>query len=122
VEARRFETFLLHGVTGSGKTEVYFRAAETTLAAGRGVLILVPEIALTPLLRRAATSRFGATVTVLHSEMSEGERHDQWWRIRDGDARAEVGARPAVFAPVGHLGLIVADEEHEGASKQQDSP
>jgi primosomal protein N' (replication factor Y) (superfamily II helicase) len=122
VTARRFETFLLHGVTGSGKTEVYFRAAEAALAAGRGVVILVPEIALTPLLRRAASSRFGATVTVLHSEMSDGERHDQWWRIRDGEAQIVVGARSAVFAPVVDLGLIVVDEEHEGAYKQEESP
>jgi primosomal protein N' (replication factor Y) len=122
VAASAFETFLLHGVTGSGKTEVYFRAAEQTLAQHRGVLILVPEISLTPLLRRAAESRFGPTVTVLHSEMSDGERHDQWWRIRDGDARVVVGARSAVFAPVADLGLIVVDEEHEGAYKQEDSP
>ena len=122
VQASRFETFLLHGVTGSGKTEVYFRAAEAALAAGRGVLILVPEIALTPLLRRAATARFGATVTVLHSEMSDGERHDQWWRIRDGEAQVVLGARSAVFAPVVDLGLVVVDEEHEGAYKQEESP
>ena len=122
IEAGRFETFLLHGVTGSGKTEVYFRAAEAALAAGRGVLILVPEIALTPMLRRAATSRFGSTVTVLHSEMSDGERHDQWWRIRDGEAQVVVGARSAVFAPVVELGLVVVDEEHESAYKQEDSP
>jgi primosomal protein N' (replication factor Y) len=122
VTAQRFETFLLHGVTGSGKTEVYFRAAEATLALGRGVLILVPEIALTPLLRRSATSRFGTTVTVLHSEMSEGERHDQWWRIRDGEAQVVLGARSAVFAPIPELGLVVVDEEHESAYKQEESP
>jgi primosomal protein N' (replication factor Y) (superfamily II helicase) len=122
VEARRFETFLLHGVTGSGKTELYFAAGEQALAAGRGVLILVPEIALTPILRRAATSRFGRTVTVLHSEMSPGERHDQWWRIRDGEAQLVIGARSAVFAPLSDLGLLVVDEEHESAYKQEESP
>ena len=95
-----FAPFLLHGVTGSGKTEVYFRAADAALALGKGVLILVPEIALTPMLVRAAASRFGATVSVQHSELSAGERHDQWWRIREGEARVVIGARSAVFAPL----------------------
>lgn len=114
--------FLLHGVTGSGKTEVYFRTIETLLERGRGALVLVPEIGLTPLLVRAASARFGSTVSVLHSELSAGERHDQWWRIRDGDARVVVGARSAVFAPVADLGLIVVDEEHDGAYKQDETP
>ena len=122
VSARRFAPFLLHGITGSGKTEVYFRAAERALDAGRGGLILVPEIALTPLLVRAAAARFGATVCVLHSELSAGERHDQWWRVQEGGARLVVGARSAVFAPVKDLGLIVVDEEHEAAYKQEESP
>ena len=114
--------WLLHGVTGSGKTEVYFRVIEAGLARGRGAIVLVPEIALTPLLVRAARARFGATVSVLHSELSAGERHDQWWRIREGQARVVVGARSAVFAPVPDLGLIVVDEEHDGAYKQDESP
>jgi primosomal protein N' (replication factor Y) len=122
VASGRFAPFLVHGVTGSGKTEVYFRAAERTLEAGRGVLILVPEIALTPLLVRAAGARFGPIVSVLHSELSAGERHDQWWRIREGEARVVVGARSAVFAPVAELGLVVVDEEHEAAYKQEESP
>jgi primosomal protein N' (replication factor Y) len=122
VAAGGFKTFLLHGVTGSGKTEVYFRAAQRTLENGRGAVILVPEIALTPLLVRAAKNRFGATVSVLHSELSLGERHDQWWRIREGSSRIVVGARSALFAPVVDLGLIVVDEEHEGAYKQEESP
>jgi primosomal protein N' (replication factor Y) len=118
----RFHAALLHGVTGSGKTEVYFRLAEQALRLGRGVLILVPEIALTPFLVRAAAARFGDTVAVLHSELSAGERHDQWWRIREGDSRLVIGARSAVFAPVAELGLIVVDEEHEAAYKQEESP
>ena len=117
-----FAPFLLHGVTGSGKTEVYFRAADAALGLGKGVLILVPEIALTPMLVRAAASRFGATVSVQHSELSAGERHDQWWRIREGEARVVIGARSAVFAPLPAAGLIVVDEEHEAAYKQEESP
>ena len=117
-----FRPFLLHGVTGSGKTEVYFRAVEAALARGRGAIVLVPEIGLTPMLVRAARSRFGGTVSVLHSELSAGERHDQWWRIREGDSRVVVGARSAVFAPVPDLGLVVVDEEHDGSYKQDDSP
>jgi primosomal protein N' (replication factor Y) len=117
-----FSAFLLHGVTGSGKTEVYFRIVERALESGRGALVLVPEIALTPLLVRAAAARFGATVSVTHSELSAGERHDQWWRIREGDSRVVIGARSAVFAPVADLGLVVVDEEHEAAYKQDESP
>jgi primosomal protein N' (replication factor Y) len=120
--ARTFSPFLLHGVTGSGKTEVYFRACEAALALDRGVLLLVPEIALTPLLVRAAVARFGRTVSVLHSELSRGERHDEWWRILEGESRVVVGARSAVFAPVRNLGLIVVDEEHEAAYKQEEAP
>jgi primosomal protein N' (replication factor Y) len=117
-----FRPYLLHGVTGSGKTEVYFRAAERMLEAGRGVILLVPEIALTPMLARAVSGRFGPAVSILHSGLSAGERHDQWWRIHEGGARIVVGARSALFAPVADLGLMVVDEEHEGAYKQEESP
>ncbi len=122
VDASRFHPVLLHGITGSGKTEVYFRAAERALELRLGVLVLAPEIGLTPMLVRAATARFGETVAVLHSELSAGERHDQWWRIRDGVCRVVVGARSAVFAPIDRLGLVVVDEEHDGAYKQDESP
>ena len=122
LDAREFRPFLLHGITGSGKTEVYFRAAERALERSRGSLFLVPEIALTPMLVRAAAARFGATVSVLHSEMAMGERHDQWWRIREGESRVVVGARSALFAPMPDLGLIVVDEEHESAYKQDEAP
>jgi primosomal protein N' (replication factor Y) (superfamily II helicase) len=122
VQSSGADPLLLHGVTGSGKTEVYFRAAETALAAGRGALFLVPEIGLTPMLVRAAVARFGPIVSVLHSELSAGERHDQWWRIREGEAQVVVGARSAVFAPLVSPGLIVVDEEHDGAYKQEESP
>ena len=117
-----FRPFLLYGVTGSGKTEVYFRAVEEALSRGRGAIVLVPEIGLTPMLVRAARARFGGTVSVLHSELAAGERHDQWWRIREGEARVVVGARSAVFAPVPALGLLVVDEEHDGSYKQDESP
>ncbi len=122
VERGGFEAFLLHGITGSGKTEVYFRCAERTLAAGRTVLFMVPEISLTPMLIRAAVARFGATVSVQHSELGAGQRHDEWWRIREGEARVVIGARSALFAPLENLGLLVVDEEHEGAYKQDESP
>ena len=118
--AGRFETFLLRGVTGSGKTEVYLQAAARVLAAGRGVLMLVPEISLTPDLVERVCSRFGASVAVLHSALSDGERFDEWRRLARGEARIAVGVRSAVFAPVARLGLVVVDEEHDVAYKQED--
>jgi primosomal protein N' (replication factor Y) len=119
---KKFQAFVLHGVTGSGKTEVYLRAAETVLAAGRSVLILVPEIALTPRLAALLHARFSDAVAILHSALGSGERRDEWWRIRQGDARVVVGARAAVLAPVQNLGLVVVDEEHEGSYKQEETP
>lgn len=105
--------FLLHGVTGSGKTEVFIRMVRRTLRLGKGAIILVPEIALTPQMVSWFRSRFGASAAVIHSRLSAGERFDEWRRIRRGDARVVIGARSAVFAPVENLGLIVVDEEHE---------
>ena len=105
--------FLLHGVTGSGKTEVYLAMVAETLKAGKGAIILVPEIALTPQMVRWFRARFGPETAVLHSRLTDGQRCDEWRRIRLGYARVVVGARSAVFAPVENLGLIVIDEEHE---------
>ncbi len=113
---------LLHGVTGSGKTEVYLQAIAHVLSEGKGAIVLVPEISLTPQTVERFVGRFGETVAVLHSGLSEGERHDEWHRIREGKARIVVGARSAVFAPVSPLGLIVVDEEHEPTYKQEDAP
>jgi primosomal protein N' (replication factor Y) (superfamily II helicase) len=112
---------LLHGVTGSGKTEVYMRALESFLALGKGAIILVPEIALTPQLLGRFSSRFPGQVAVLHSDLTPKEKFVQWERLRRGIARIVVGPRSAVFAPVKDLGLIVVDEEHETSFKQEDS-
>ncbi len=112
---RREGAFLLHGVTGSGKTEVYIRAVRACLQKGRGAIVLVPEIVLTPQMVRWFRGRFEEEAAVLHSRLSAGERFDEWRRIRLGHARVVIGARSAVFAPVKDLGLIIVDEEHEGS-------
>ncbi len=119
---RSYHPTVLRGVTGSGKTEVYLRAAKAALAQGRSVLMLVPEIALTPRLGGLLHARFGAQVAILHSALGAGERRDEWWRIRQGEARVVVGARAAALAPIESLGLVVVDEEHEGSYKQEESP
>ena len=120
LEARAFAPFLLHGVTGSGKTWVYLEAIAHARAQGFGALALVPEIALTPQLAGRFRARFGDDVAVLHSGLSERERVQEWTRVRDGRAGIVVGARSAVWAPVGRLGIIVVDEEHEPSYKQED--
>ena len=119
---RRFQTFLLHGVTGSGKTEVYLRAAEEALSRGRSLLLLMPEIALTPASAGQFFARFGDRVAVLHSALGDKQRSDQWRRIRDGCATAVLGTRSAVFAPLKNLGLVIVDEEHDGSYKQAEAP
>jgi primosomal protein N' (replication factor Y) len=113
---------LLHGVTGSGKTEVYLRAAAETLRRGQGAIVLVPEIALTPQTVARFQARFGDTVALLHSALSEGERYDEWRRLRTGEARIAVGPRSAVFAPVERLGLVIVDEEHDASFKHEGDP
>jgi len=117
-----FRVALVHGVTGSGKTELYARLTERTMQAGRRALVLVPEIALTPGVAAAFRARFGDRVAIQHSGLSDGERHDQWQRIRRGDIDVVVGTRSAVFAPLPDIGLIVVDEEHDASYKQDESP
>ncbi len=115
--------FLLYGVTGSGKTEVYLRALERVLESGKSILVLVPEIALTPQTVERFRSRFDAAgVAVLHSHLTDAERREEWLRIQRGDARIVIGARSAVFAPLAKLGLIIVDEEHENTYKQEETP
>ncbi|MBN2024754.1 MAG: primosomal protein N' [Pirellulales bacterium] len=121
LRSRRSETILLHGVTGSGKTEVYIQAIQEVIHYGRQAIVLVPEISLTPQTLARFRSRFDH-VAVLHSHLSDAERHGQWQRIADGRVQVVVGARSAVFAPAPHLGLIVVDEEHEGTFKQESAP
>lgn len=120
VREKEFQTFLLHGVTGSGKTQVYIEAIREVLALGKSAIVLVPEISLTPQIVRRFTFHFGDRVTVLHSRMSAGERYDAWRLSREGAYPIVIGPRSAVFAPVKNLGLIVVDEEHEATYKQYD--
>ncbi len=120
--AREYAPFLLHGVTGSGKTEVYIRAMRTALRLGKSAIMMVPEIALTPVFSRRLRQHFGDKVAIFHSSLSKGERFDEWTRVRQGDARIVIGTRSAVFAPTRNLGLIIVDEEHESTYRQQDSP
>ena len=120
VDDRRYGTFLLHGITGSGKTEVYIRALESVLEQGRTGIVLVPEIALTPQTVQRFRSHFGDQIAVLHSQMNMGERYDAWRQLRTGAARIAIGPRSAVLAPLEDLGITVVDEEHESSYKQFD--
>ena len=122
LDRRDFSALLLQGMTGSGKTEVYLRAAEEALARGRSTILLVPEIALVPALARSVERRFGENLAILHSGMGSGERHQEWERVRRGEARVVLGPRSALFAPVADLGLIVVDEEQDSSYKQELSP
>ncbi|HET97273.1 MAG TPA: primosomal protein N' [Desulfurivibrio alkaliphilus] len=120
IQTGGYAPFLLHGITGSGKTEIYLRAAEVVLAQGRQVLVLVPEIALATQLEGHFCSRFGEAVALLHSGLSAGERFDQWSRLLGGEAQIAIGARSAIFAPLPDPGLIIVDEEHDPAYKQEE--
>lgn len=117
-----FEEFLLYGVTGSGKTEVFLQAVETCLKQGKNAVVLVPEIALTPQMTNRFLSRFQNQVAVLHSGLSLGERYDEWRRIREGQVSVVIGARSAIFAPFDDIGLLILDEEHETSYKSESNP
>jgi primosomal protein N' (replication factor Y) len=121
-DSGEFRAALLHGVTGSGKTEIYLRLARAVQRRGRQVLLMVPEIALTPSVTALFRGTFGDRVAIQHSALSDGERHDQWHRIRRGDVDLVIGTRSAVFAPLTRLGLIVVDEEHDTSYKQEETP
>jgi len=122
LQTQKYKAFLLHGVTGSGKTEIYIRAMKEVLAKGKSALMLVPEIALTPVFSRRLRAVFGNEVAILHSNLSTGERFDEWRRLRAGTARIAIGTRSAVFAPLQNIGLIIVDEEHDGSYRQHESP
>jgi primosomal protein N' (replication factor Y) len=122
VDAREARTFLLHGVTGSGKTEVYLQAIRHCLEKGREAIVLVPEISLTPQMVERFKGRFGDEVAVMHSRLSHGERYDEWRKVVERRVRVVIGARSAVFAPFRNIGLIIIDEEHESSYKQEESP
>lgn len=115
-------TSLLFGVTGSGKTEVYLNLIDKTIQSGRTAIMLVPEIALTPQMLKQLRARFGDDAAILHSGLSAGERFDEWWRLRNGEARIAIGARSAIFAPLENVGLIIIDEEHDGSYTSESSP
>lgn len=121
-DQQRYQPFLLEGITGSGKTEVYLQVAQHVLKNNKTVLFLVPEIALTPQMVRRVKGRFGHQTAILHSGLTDGERYDEWRRIERGEATVVVGARSAVFAPLSNIGLIIVDEEHETTYKQNDNP
>ena len=122
LDTRRFNAVLLHGVTASGKTEIYLRLIARCLEQGRSALMLVPEISLTPSMQSEFYARFGNQVAVLHSGLSETERHESWWRARRGGAKVVLGTRSAVFAPLANLGVVIVDEEHDSSYKQEETP
>ncbi|MEG1286535.1 MAG: primosomal protein N' [Clostridium sp.] len=122
IKASNNKLYLLKGVTGSGKTEVYMKLVEETIRLGNSAIVLVPEIALTPQMIERFKGRFGKDVALFHSRLSDGERHDEWHRVRDGNAKLIIGARSALFLPVKNLGLIIIDEEHENTYKSEHNP
>jgi primosomal protein N' (replication factor Y) len=122
LEAARFQTVLLHGITGSGKTEIYLRVIARCLEAGRTALMLLPEIGLTPFVQLKFLAQFGSQVALLHSALTENERHETWWRVRRGEAKVVLGTRSAIFAPLANLGVVIVDEEHDTSYKQEETP
>ena len=123
INENRFEQFLLYGVTGSGKTEVYLQLIQKVIENGKTAIVLVPEISLTPQMLERFVSRFGKEdIAILHSKLSIGERHDEWEKIRNGDAKIVIGARSAIFAPLANVGIIIIDEEHDSSYKSETTP
>ncbi len=122
IEESEENLILLKGVTGSGKTEVYMRIVEKTLEEGKSAIVLVPEIALTPQMIERFKGRFGSNVALFHSKLSDGERFDEWYRVKEGKASLIIGARSAIFLPAKNLGLIIIDEEHENTYKSDQNP
>ena len=123
IEDKRFEEFLLYGVTGSGKTEIYMQLIEKVMKKGKGAILLVPEISLTPQMLDRFIGRFGKEkLAVLHSKLSVGEKHDEWIKIKEDRAKIVIGARSAIFAPLKDLGIIIIDEEHDNSYKSESSP
>src|SRR3989475_3847169 len=122
LQSKVFASILLHGITGSGKTEIYIRAMQAAIEMNRGAMMLVPEIALTPILSRRLRAHFGSEIAIFHSSLSKGERFDEWSRLRSGEARVVLGTRSAVFAPVKDLGVIIIDEEQDSSYRQEESP
>ena len=122
ISFNNFNPYLLHGVTGSGKTEVYMRLIESVLESNKTALFLVPEISLTPQIIEVFSKRFGSNVALLHSALSDGERYDEWRKIKNGEVKIVIGARSAVFAPLTNIGIIIIDEEHSNTYKQESIP
>lgn len=122
VVQRKYKTFLLHGVTGSGKTEIYLQTIAYVMSKGKEAIVLVPEISLTPQMVERFKGRFGEQVAVIHSRLSAGERYDEWRKIRQGKVKVAIGARSALFSPFQNLGIIIVDEEHESSYKQEENP
>ncbi len=122
IDQDQHETFLLYGVTGSGKTEIYLQSIQEVLKKGKEAIVLVPEIALTPQMVDRFKGRFGNDVAVLHSALSTGEKYDEWRKVQRKEAKVVVGARSAIFAPFENLGIIIIDEEHETSYKQEELP
>lgn len=122
IDITGYDKYLIHGVTGSGKTEIYLQLISKVLESGKNAIMLVPEISLTPQITDRFLSRFGDVVAILHSRLSPGERYDEWQRIKNGDARIVIGARSALFAPIENLGIIIIDEEHDHSYKSENTP